>query len=240
MLTLKDIVAAPPKVDAELHLPYELREKSRLRATLSTGEEAALFLVRGTVLHGGDCLKGTADDGSVKIVRIVAAPEAVHVIECHDADEFARCAYHLGNRHTMVQFLPRMEDGHYVLSIRSDKVLMDMIEGLGAHASEQMLPFEPEGGAYSGGGHNHGHSHGHDDHDHGHKHAHGEHEHGQGHEDKHEHDHKHEHKHGHDHGHDHGHSAHDPDLPHPGSRMPVHEPKIHRPDPAKWTGTQDK
>jgi hypothetical protein len=125
-----------------------------------------------------------------------------------------------------VQFLPRMEDGHYVLAIRADKVLIDMIEGLGAHASEQMLPFEPEGGAYSGGGHKHGHSHGHDDHDHGHKHAHGDHEH------------KHEHEHGHDHGHDHGY-AHHP-APHPGSRMPVHEPKIHRPDPAKWTGTQDK
>jgi len=233
MLTLKDLVPSPAKVDAELHLPYELREKSRLRAKLSTGEEAALFLPRGTVLRGGDCLKGTADDGLVKIVRIVAAPEAAHVIECHDAGEFARCAYHLGNRHTMVMFLPRMEDGHYVLAIRSDKVLMDMIEGLGAHASEQMLPFEPEGGAYSGGGHNHGHSHGHDDHDHGHAH-----------EDKHEHKHGHDHDHGHEHkhaGHDHGHHpAHDPDLPHPGSRMPVHEPKIHRPDPAKWTGTQDK
>jgi urease accessory protein len=224
MLTLKDLVPAAAKVDAELHLPYELREKSRLRATLSTGEEAALFLVRGTMLRDGDCLKGVADDGTVKIVRIVAAPEAVHVIECHDADEFARCAYHLGNRHTMVQFLPRMEDGHFVLSIRADKVLIDMIEGLGAHASEQMLPFEPEGGAYSGGGHSHAHSHDHA-HDHGHDH---------------EHEHEHEHAHGHDHGHEHHQHGHDPDLPHPGSRMPVHEPKIHRPDPAKWTGTQDK
>lgn len=232
MLTLKDIVPAPAKVDAELHLPYELREKSRLRATLSTGEEAGLFLPRGTILHGGDCLKGTDDHGHVKVVRIVAAPEAVHVIECHDADEFARCAYHLGNRHTMVQFLPRMEDGHYVLSIRADQVLIDMVEGLGAHASLQQLPFEPEGGAYSGGGHNHAHSHGHDhDHDHGHAHGH-----------DHKHEHKHDHAHDHDHGHEHhGHAhGHDPDLPHPGSRMPVHEPKIHRPDPAKWTGTQDK
>lgn len=227
MLTLKDLVPAPAKVDAELHLPYELREKSRLRATLSTGEEVGLFLPRGTILHGGDCLKGTDDHGHEKVVRVVAAPEAVHVIECHDADEFARCAYHLGNRHTMVMFLPRMEDGHYVLAIRSDKVLMDMIEGLGAHASEQMLPFEPEGGAYSGGGHSHAHSH-----DHGHDH---------GHDHKHEHEHKkHGHDHDHDHGHEHHHHGHDPDLPHPGSRMPVHEPKIHRPDPAKWTGTQDK
>lgn len=222
MLTLKDLVPAPAKVDAELHLPYELREKSRLRATLSTGEEAALFMARGTMLRDGDCLKGMDEHGAAKFVRVVAAPEAVHVIECHDADEFARCAYHLGNRHTMVQFLPRMEDGHFVLAIRADKVLIDMIEGLGAHASEQMLPFEPEGGAYSGGGHSHAHSH---------DHAHGDGDH---------HDHDHAHHHDHKPGHDHAHHAHDPDLPHPGSRMPVHEPKIHRPDPAKWTGTQDK
>lgn len=226
MLTLKDLVPAPAKVDAELHLPYELREKSRLRATLSTGEEAALFLPRGTMLRDGDCLKGVDDGGTARFVRVVAAPEAVHVIECHDADEFARCAYHLGNRHTMVQFLPRMEDGHYVLSIRADKVLIDMIEGLGAHASEQMLPFEPEGGAYSGGGHSHAHSHDHAD--------------GDGDHHDHDHGHKHGHDHDHKHGHEHAHHAHDPDLPHPGSRMPVHEPKIHRPDPAKWTGTQDK
>lgn len=190
MLTLKDRVSPAGKVDAELALPYELREKSRLRATLSSGEEAALFLERGTVLRGGDCLKG--DDG--RIVRIVAAPEQVLEVECHDADEFARCAYHLGNRHTPVQIIGRKDDGHYALRIRADHVLADMLAGLGAHSAEVMAPFEPETGAYGG----HSHVGGHDDH---------------------------EHHHGHD--------------VHPGSRMPVHEPKIHRPDPAKWQGTQD-
>ena len=192
MLNLKDRVPAPAKADAELALPYELREKSRLRATLSTGEEAALFLERGTVLRGGDCLKG--DDG--RVIRVVAAPEAVLEVECHDADEFARCAYHLGNRHTPVQIIGRTDDGHYALRIRADHVLADMLAGLGAHSAEVMAPFEPETGAYSNraGGHSHGGGH--------------------------------DHEHGHD--------------VHPGSRMPVHEPKIHRPDPAKWNGTQDK
>ena len=194
MLTLKDRTTSDAVAHAELALPYELREKSRLRATLSTGEEAALFLERGTVLRGGDCLKG--DDG--RIVRVTAAAEAVLEVECHDADEFARCAYHLGNRHTPMQIIGRKEDGHYALRIRADHVLADMLAGLGAHSAEVMAPFEPETGAY-------GHSHvGGHDHDHGHEH----------------------------HGHSHG--------AHPGSRMPVHEPKIHRPDPAKWKGTQDK
>ena len=195
MLTLKDRVTPPALVDAELPLPYELREKSRLRATLATGEEVALFVARGTVLRGGDCLKG--DDG--RIVRIVAAPEAVLEVECHDVDEFARCAYHLGNRHTPVQIIGHREDGHYALRIRADHVLADMLAGLGAHSTEVRMPFEPETGAYGG----------------------------------------HSHAGGHDHGHAHEH--HDPArAAHPGSRMPVHEPKIHRPDPAKWQGSQDK
>lgn len=204
MLTLKDRVPAAATADAELALPYELREKSRLRATLSTGEEAALFLERGSVLRGGDCLKG--DDG--RVIRIVAAPETVLEVECHDADEFARCAYHLGNRHTPVQFIGKKDDGHYALRIRADHVLADMLAGLGAHSAEVMAPFEPEAGAYSNHAGSHSHAGGHDR-DHGHEHRHG-----------------------------HGHDV------HPGSRMPVHEPKIHRPDPekwpAKWKGTQDK
>ena len=201
MLTLRDRVPAAAQVDAELALPYELREKSRLRTTLSSGEEAALFLARGTVLRGGDCLMGIDEQGNARVVRIVAAPESVLEVECHDIDTFARCAYHLGNRHTPVQIIGRKEDGHYALRIRTDHVLADMLAGLGAHSAEVMATFEPETGAYSA---NPGHSHvgGHD------------------------------HDHGHDHHHDHG--------VHPGSRMPVHEPKIHRPDPTKWKGTQDK
>ena len=195
-----DRVSAAATVDAELALPYELREKTRLRAALADGEEVALFLARGSVLRGGDCLKG--DDG--RIVRIVAAAEPVLRVECHDADEFARCAYHLGNRHTPVQLLGRQADGHYALLIRADHVLADMLAGLGAHSAAVVEPFEPETGAYGG----HSHVGGHGDHDHGHGHAHAT----------------------------HGVSAH----PHPGNRMPPHQPKIHRPDPGIWKGTQDK
>lgn len=208
MLTLKDRVPPAAQVDAELALPYELREKSRLRATLTNGncagEEVALFLERGSVLRGGDCLKG--DDG--RVVRIIAAPEKVLQVECHDADEFARCAYHLGNRHTPVQILGRTDEGHFSLQIRTDHVLAGMLDGLGAHSHEVMAPFEPETGAYfgKGGGHSHAGDHDHSD----------------------SHDHTHDHVHGHG------------QPPHPGSRMPIHEPKIHRPDPAKWKGTQDK
>ena len=163
MLRLTKKLDQIAKTDAELVLPYELREKSRLRATMSTGEEAALLLPRGTVLRGGDLLTG--DDG--RVVKIVAAAEAIYRVECHDADEFARCAYHLGNRHTPVQILGDV-DGHYTLRMREDKVLADMLEGLGAHVTPEQAPFEPESGAYGdgrGGGHHH---HGDEMHDHAH------------------------------------------------------------------------
>lgn len=211
MLTLKERIAPVAEVQGELALPYELREKSRQRATLTggarAGEEAALFLPRNTVLRGGDCLRGVDDQGVECVVRVLAAPETVLEVECHDADEFARCAYHLGNRHTPVQIIGRKEDGHFSLRIRADHVLAEMLDGLGAHSHQVMAPFEPETGAYGG----HSHVGGHDD--------------------------------DHDHDHGHGHAGHS-HAPHPGSRMPVHEPKIHRPDPEKWPatwkGTQDK
>lgn len=200
MLTLTEHAPVGARPDADLALPYELREKSRLRAALSDGEAVALFLRRGSLLRGGDLLAG--DDG--RVVRIVAAPEPVLEVECHDADEFARCAYHLGNRHTPVQIIGRKPDGHFALRIRADHVLADMLAGLGAHSHDAMAPFEPEAGAY--GGHSHVGSHDHDDADHDH------------------------------HGHAHAHDA----PVRPGNRMPVHEPKIHRPDLSAWKGTQDK
>jgi urease accessory protein len=204
MLTLTDFAAADAAPDGEIALPYESREKSRLRAHLADGTEAALFLPRGTVLRGGDLLKGLDGGGAARVIRIAAAPEPVLLVECHDTTEFARCAYHLGNRHTPVQIIGRGADGHFTLRIRADHVLADMLAGLGAHSTAVQAPFEPESGAY--GGHSHVGSHDHDD----------------------------THGHGHDHDDAHAHA------PHPGNRMPVHQPKIHRPDLSAWKGTQDK
>jgi urease accessory protein len=53
--------------------------------------------------------------------------------------------------------------------IRQDKVIKEMLEGLGARVMEIMAPFTPEGGAYGGRHNPHDHGHG-NDHDHGHKH----------------------------------------------------------------------
>lgn len=151
MLTLTTKVPSTARIDGELILPYELREKSRLRAQLASGEDVAVFTVRGTVLRHGDLLKG--DDG--RVIRVVAAKEATYAVACGTMLELLCCAFHLGNRHTQVQ----VEGNAYVgfLRIRRDPVLKDMLEGLGAMVTEEEAPFEPESGAYGahGGAHHH-------------------------------------------------------------------------------------
>ncbi len=150
MLTIHTKVQQADHIAGELILPYDQREKSRLRATLSSGEEIAVFTVRGTVLRHGDLLLG--DDG--RVVRIVAAPEPTYRVECANSQELLRCAFHLGNRHTQAQV------GEGFLRIRKDPVLRDMLNGLGAIVTEELAPFEPESGAYGGGHHHHdGHHH---------------------------------------------------------------------------------
>lgn len=129
-----------------LTLAFEQRQKSRLRTRLDDGREAGLFLPRGTVLRGGDCLRG--EDGSV--VRVVAAPEAVSTAFHRDAQVLARACYHLGNRHVALQI------DHSWVRYLHDHVLDAMVESLGLRVFFENAPFEPEAGAYAGEGHHHG------------------------------------------------------------------------------------
>jgi len=146
MLTLHTKLAVADRVDGELVLTYDQREKCRQRARLASGDEIALFTARGTVLRDGELLTG--ETGFVARVR--AAEEPVYTVRAADAHGLLRCAFHLGNRHSQV------EVGDGFLRIRVDPVLRDMLTGLGAKVTEDMAVFEPEAGAYSGG---HAHSH---------------------------------------------------------------------------------
>jgi urease accessory protein len=145
MLVVETRCEAQPQHDEELVLPFELRQKSRLRTRLASGEEMGLFLERGTVLRGGDYLK--SNDG--RVILVVAAAEKVLKVTCASAQELTSAAYHLGNRHVPV------EVGNGWLRLGADHVLADMLHGLGAKVVEEIAPFEPEAGAY-GGGHQHG------------------------------------------------------------------------------------
>ena len=142
---------------ATLTLPFELRQKSRLKATLDNGIEVGLMLQRGGLLRGGDLLR--AEDGL--IIKIIAAAESVSKVIHNDPLMLMRASYHLGNRHVPLQIT---ED---YLCYTHDHVLDDMVKGLGLQVECVMAPFEPEGGAYGGG-----HKHGHDDHEEAHSHTH--------------------------------------------------------------------
>jgi urease accessory protein len=144
VLIVRTRIAAQTGFDVELAMPFELRQKSRMRTTLAGGEEIGLFLERGTHLRDGDCL--LADDG--RVVRIVAAPEDLIEVRCGDAEQLARAAYHLGNRHAPV------EVGAGWLRLAADEVLAGMLRGLGATVTPVRAAFEPEAGAY-GPGHQH-------------------------------------------------------------------------------------
>jgi urease accessory protein len=150
---------------ATIELDWDVRQKSRFDGTDSQGRHLGVFLPRGTVVRGGDVL--VAEDGSM--IRVQAAPQAVLVItpcaEHGSPFDLVRAAYHLGNRHVQIELQP----DH--LKIEPDHVLADMLRAMHLTVVEAQTGFEPEGGAYSAGGHaGHG-AHGHDHHEHhGHEH----------------------------------------------------------------------
>jgi len=126
------------QADARLELPFELRQKSRLRTHLDSGEDAWLILGRGEILRGGDLLVAT--DG--RVVQVIAQPEQLLHVECDTPFALARAAYHLGNRHVPVEI------GEGYLRFAADHVLEQMLIGLGARVTSLEAPFEPEAGAY--------------------------------------------------------------------------------------------
>ena len=129
--------------DATLTLPFELRQRSRLSTHLDNGEEAVLFLPRGSVLRHGDLLR--ADAGNV--VMIHAAHEAVSTASTASPLLLAKACYHLGNRHVALHI------GTTFVRYLRDHVLDDLVCQLGLTVAHEMLPFEPEAGAYAHAAH---------------------------------------------------------------------------------------
>ena len=147
MLKITEKLATPLAPSESLPLPFEKRQKSRLRVSLDNNHEAALMLARGSVLRHGELLR--ADNGLVVEVR--AANEEVAVISTEDSFLLARACYHLGNRHVPLQI------GGGWLRIQRDHVLEEMVQSLGLFVKHECTPFAPESGAYSGHS-NHSHS----------------------------------------------------------------------------------
>jgi len=138
MYQFVEILGETETPDKYLTLLFEQRQKSRQRIHLDSGEEVGLFLPRGTVLRSGDRLR--SECGLVVAVR--AAPEAVSDVATADTRLLSRACYHLGNRHVPIQI------GKGWLRYLRDHVLDEMLAGFGLQPQHQVLPFEPEAGAY--------------------------------------------------------------------------------------------
>jgi len=121
-------------------LAFDDRHRRRVKLTSDDGMDFLLDLAEASVLEDGDGL--ALDGGGWLAVR--AAPEALMEVLAHGPEQLARLAWHIGNRHLQAEIRPD------VILIREDKVIADMLEGLGAHVHRVMAPFSPEGGAYDG------------------------------------------------------------------------------------------
>ena len=114
------------------------------------GTDLVLQLPRGAPLLAGEWLTGPTEEGWV---RVEAAPERLLAVRSGDAMALLQAAYHLGNRHVVLQLLPGE------LRLEEDPVLADLLRGRGLEVAALRAPFEPEPGAYAPS-HLHRHSHG--------------------------------------------------------------------------------
>jgi urease accessory protein len=134
-------------VDDSVLLPFELRQRTRLRTVSHAGRDVGIFLERNAgerrALRGGDLLR--SDCGLV--VEVIAEHEPLMEVRSENALVLARLAYHLGNRHVHVQI------GDGFLRTPEDYVLRDMLLQLGAQVVAVQAPFDAESGAY--GRHHH-------------------------------------------------------------------------------------
>lgn len=128
-------------------LSAEDRHLRRKVLVLQHGEEMFIDLASPVRLSHGDRL--VLDDG--RHIEVIAADEPLLEASVRDAPALARIAWHLGNRHTRVEF------GAGSLTLQPDHVLEEMLVGLGAEVRTIEAPFEPERPLLHGVPHHHAH-----------------------------------------------------------------------------------
>lgn len=139
---------APAQSSATVTLTFAERRRSRQRLRLDNNEgEIGLSIDRGAPLREGDILVTQ----EARCVLVKAAPEDVVRVTAPLSWQLARAAYHLGNRHVLIEVTENF------LQFEYDAVLVDMLNQLGGVTLQRSHAiFEPDTGAY-GGGHRHGH-----------------------------------------------------------------------------------
>ncbi|MEG3847046.1 urease accessory protein UreE [Microcoleus sp. herbarium19] len=145
MLTFTKHLPANPDAVVSFSLPMTADDRTRSRHRFETDakEVVNLRLPRGTVLRDRDLLE--SEDGSC-LVLVRAKPEPVLTARASTGLLLMRAAYHLGNRHVALE----VADNY--LRFSPDSVLQGMLEKMGLEVTAEIVPFQPDMGAY---GHSH-------------------------------------------------------------------------------------
>ena len=115
-----------------LTLKWEERRHGHGRRRSDTGLEFAVSLPNGTVLKEGDCMILEPEQ---TIVRIQEAPEPVYILRPQTPQDWAYCAYHVGNRHQQVMI------GETELIFLQNPAVRSLLEQLHAHFETGERPF---------------------------------------------------------------------------------------------------
>jgi urease accessory protein len=110
------------------------RVRRRIVITTERGLKLLLDFARPMMLRDGDGL--VLEDGS--IVEVAGQTEPLVEISARAPLDFVRLAWHIGNRHTDIQFTGRS------FRIRRDHVLEEMVKGIGAIVTPVEAAFDPE------------------------------------------------------------------------------------------------
>jgi urease accessory protein len=156
------ILRAGEKRDGEvadtLLLDYDQRRAPQGVLTGLKGTAIEIAISNASTIATDDCL--VLDDG--RLIEVVAKPETLLEVRAAEVAAMARLAWHLGDRHIPAQLHERR------LRVRRDAATEKLLAVLGAKVTAIEAPFEPEGGAYSGGHDHHHHAHDHSHHGHNH------------------------------------------------------------------------
>jgi len=119
-------------------LGWEDRLRSRQRVTSDAGTEIGIALPTGQALTEGDILFEDAD----RVVTVGAIPEDVLVLYADSAEELARVAYQVGNRHAPVSIEKDrvitpydnvLEEYFQKMDVRTERVIEIFTHDFGVH-----------------------------------------------------------------------------------------------------------
>lgn len=114
------------------------RRRRRIQLVSDNGHAFTLDLPEVRLLRHGDGL--VLGDG--KIIEVQAAPEALMEVRGADAQHLLKLTWQIGNRHLAAEITQDF------IRLRADRVIQEMLEGLGATVTTIDAAFDPEGGAY--------------------------------------------------------------------------------------------